>query len=348
MSKTKIITIVGARPQFIKAGSLSRLLKDHDKFSEILVHTGQHFDKDMSDVFFKELSIPTPHYNLDIHGGNHGQMTGRMLEKIEEILLHEQPKAVIVYGDTNSTLAGALAASKLHIPLIHIEAGLRSYNKKMPEEQNRIIADHLSTYLFCPTIQSIENLKKENITQGVFNTGDIMFDTTLHALNILKNNDSLFDRINIKSDSYAAATIHRAENTDDPQNLRNIMIYLENEALKQPIILPLHPRTKQRIDQLGLVFKNIQVVEPLGYLDMQKLLSKATLVFTDSGGLQKEAYFHQKPCVTLRTETEWVELINNGWNRLWTEPLYKDRKPILDYGNGNAATEILNILEQAL
>lgn len=348
MKNKKIITILGARPQFIKAAALTRLLKSHNEFSEILVHTGQHFDQNMSDIFFKELSIPNPHYNLGIHDCTHGQMTGRMLEKIEEILLKEQPKAVVVYGDTNSTLAGALATSKLHIPVIHVEAGLRSYNKKMPEEQNRIIADHLSTYLFCPTKKSIENLKKENITHGVFNTGDIMYDATLYALNILKEDHSLFERLKITSTPYATATIHRAENTDDPKNLANIITYLENEALKQPIILPLHPRTKHRINQLGLTLKNIQLIEPLGYFDMQKLLSKSNLVLTDSGGLQKEAYFHQKPCITLRTETEWVELIENGWNRLWTEPHYKDRKPILDYGQGDASQKMVQILEQVL
>lgn len=343
----KLITILGARPQFIKAASLSRLFATKDNIVEKIIHTGQHFDKDMSDVFFQELNIPEPHYQLDIHGGGHGQMTGRMLEKIEEILLLEKPDAVIVYGDTNSTLAGALAASKIHIPVIHVEAGLRSYNMKMPEEQNRILTDHLSQFLFCPTQQSVQNLQKENITKGVFKTGDIMFDATLYALDCIKNDNKILDDLKVKPHDYALATIHRAENTDNPENLKKVMEFLEKESNEQTILLPLHPRTRQRIDQLGLRFNNIRTMNPLGYFDMQNLLSKANLVLTDSGGLQKEAYFHQKPCVTLRDETEWVELIDNGWNRLWHNPSYKKRFPVTDYGNGKTAQEIIGIIESS-
>lgn len=356
----KVVSIVGARPQFIKAGVVSRALRE--KHNEILIHTGQHYDNNMSDVFFEELQIPKPDYNLNIGSSSHGAQTGRMLEEIEKVLITEKPQFVNVYGDTNSTLAGALAASKLHVPIIHIEAGLRSFNKRMPEEQNRILTDHLSTILACPTETAVTNLKNENIIENVFNVGDVMLDGVLFNLNIAKEKSNILSFLNLENQSYALATIHRAENTDNIDKLQEIFKALT--LLNYKIILPLHPRTKAIIENDINLKKysssnNIQIVDPVPYLDLLKLLSGSKLVLTDSGGLQKEAYFLKKPCITLREQTEWIETLDLGWNVL----VGSDLKKIVDqfeisskmepnilnhkayFGNGEAGRKIVKILE---
>lgn len=319
----KLVTIIGARPQFIKAAPFSEIFRKDNK--EILVHTGQHYDANMSDIFFEELGIPKPDYNLGVGSGNHGMQTGRMLEKIEEILINEKPDGLLVYGDTNSTLAGALAASKLHIPVFHVEAGLRSYNKLMPEEQNRILTDHISDLLLCPTRTAVDNLKKEGITSGVINTGDIMYDTVIRNIDISKKkfaagnwNDELRKENEevprFEEKSYYLATIHRAENTDDKEKLKRIFTAFEN--LDMPVLLPLHPRTKKLIEKLDIACTNTVIIKPVGYLLMLYLTTNAHMIITDSGGLQKEAYFFKTPCTTLRDQTEWVETLENGWNVL--------------------------------
>lgn len=344
----KIASIVGARPQFIKAGPVSRALRQAG-FSEILVHTGQHFDPSMSEIFFEELDIPKPDYNLEVHGLSHGAMTGRMLERIEDVLNATNPSAVIIYGDTNSTLAGAIAASKLHIPIAHVEAGLRSYNRRMPEELNRVIADHLSTWLFCPTQAAITNLAKEGITQGVELVGDVMYDTALAAKERARDHSKILSRLNLIPRQYAVATIHRAENTDDPQLFAKVMAYLEKCSSELPLIMPVHPRTQKLLNNLNKESEGIYFIEPLGYIDMTWLVSNSALVLTDSGGLQKEAYFHQVPCITLRDETEWVETIEAGWNRLWSQSEYAaQRSAIPDYGKGDSAQRIAQFLAKSL
>lgn len=309
----KIITILGARPQFIKAAAVSNQFKN--SFQEILVHTGQHYDSNMSDVFFEELNIPKPKYQLNVGSGSHGAMTGAMLSEIEKVLLDEKPDFVMVYGDTNSTLAGALAASKLLIPVIHVEAGLRSFNKAMPEEQNRILTDHLSDILFVPTQTAVENLKNEGITEGVHLVGDVMYDGILHFTEIAKHKSGILEQLGVKENEFILCTIHRAENTDDPKRLKAICEGLTES--KQNIILPLHPRTQKYLEDYGIQLgKNICVIEPVGYLDMVRLESAAAKIITDSGGVQKEAFFLGKPCITMRDETEWVETVENGWNVL--------------------------------
>lgn len=319
----KLITIIGARPQFIKAAPFSEVFRKDNQ--EILVHTGQHYDENMSDVFFKDLGIPKPNYNLGVGSGSHGKQTGKMLEGIEKIILKEKPDGMLVYGDTNSTLAGALAASKLHIPVYHIEAGLRSYNKLMPEEQNRILTDHISNLLLCPTQTAVENLKKEGITSEVINTGDIMYDTVLRNFDISKKKygeGAWYIKLKedngeipiLKEKRYYLATVHRAENTDNRDKL--IKIFTAFEKLDKPVLLPLHPRTKKMIEELDMKFQNIVIVKPVGYLMMLYLTANAYMVVTDSGGLQKEAYFLKTPCTTLRDQTEWVETLENKWNVL--------------------------------
>jgi UDP-GlcNAc3NAcA epimerase len=343
----KIVTIVGARPQFIKAAILRRLFKRHKAFTEILVHTGQHYDSKMSDIFFKDLEIDEPEYHFNINGKSHGQMTGEMLSSIEEVLIKERPNACLVYGDTNSTLAGALAASKLHIPVIHVEAGLRSFNKLMPEEINRILTDHLSNYLFCSTEMAVKNLLNENIKNNVFEVGDIMYDAVLFTRSKSQNIKSI-QGVNLEIGNLAACTIHRAENTDNKKTMIEIIDYLNSYSDKYNIILPLHPRTKNSLETFNLSFGNVTTIDPIGYMEMQALLSASDLVFTDSGGLQKEAYFHGVKCVTLRNETEWIELIDNGWNRLWKERDYLDEQPIHEYGDGTTGAKILKCLEKSL
>ena len=345
VSKAKrIVTVVGARPQFIKAAPVARALSDVG-IVERIVHTGQHFDALMSDVFFEELDIPKPAHNLEVNSLGHGAMTGRMLEKLEEVMLAERPDMVLVYGDTNSTVAGALAAAKLNIPVAHVEAGLRSFNRRMPEEINRVVADHISALLLCPTAAAIANLKTEGITKGVHAVGDVMFDTTLAAVKRAEGRSRILETLGVAPGSYAVSTIHRAENTDDPVRFQRVLAWLEDAATSAPVILPLHPRTRKLMAATGKQPRGVRIVDPLGYLDMAWLVHHATGVFTDSGGLQKEAYFHRVPCVTLRDETEWVETVHAGWNRLWTEPRYAlPRREIDDYGTGEAAQKIAKLI----
>lgn len=316
----KIVTILGARPQFIKAGSVSREIAKQASLGvdiqEVIVHTGQHYDTNMSDVFFEEMRIPKPDYFLGIGGKTHGAMTGQMIEKIEEILVQEKPDWVMVYGDTNSTLAGALAASKLHIKIAHIEAGLRSFNMRMPEEINRILTDRVSRILFCPTQAAMDNLQAEAVDQ--WNTGaqavlagDVMQDGAIFYKDLAQKPSDL----DINSD-FILCTIHRAENTDDAQRLANVIDALNEIAKEKQVILPLHPRTKKILELSSLDTSNLTIIDPVGYLNMVWLISNCNLVMTDSGGLQKEAYFFKKPCVTLRDETEWIELIEAGANIL--------------------------------
>lgn len=322
----KIVTIVGARPQFIKAAVLSRLIRSKKyckKFQEVLVHSGQHYDQNMSDIFFEEMEIPKPYYNLNVGSGTHGKMTGTMLIKIEEVLLKEKPDFVLVYGDTNSTLAGALAASKLHIPIAHVEAGLRSFWKKMPEEQNRILTDHLSDFLLCPTETAINNLSDEGIKLNVINVGDIMLDAHRYYSNKLNaEKDTLLEKmaednqLDIKKgDDFYLLTIHRAENTDDPIKLGNIVNALN--AVEKEAICPMHPRTLKQLEKFNLTFKpHIKIIKPVGYLEMLTLQSECEFVVTDSGGVQKEAFFSNKKCITLREQTEWIETLENNNNIL--------------------------------
>jgi UDP-GlcNAc3NAcA epimerase len=345
----KIITVVGARPQFIKAAAVSAKLRK--KNEEILIHTGQHYDNNMSEIFFEELSIPKPDYNLEVGSGGHGTQTGFMLIKLEEIYLKEKPDIVLVYGDTNSTLAGALCASKLLIPVAHVEAGLRSFNMNMPEEQNRILTDHISKILFPPTETAAANLRKEGIEKGVHNVGDVMFDAILHFKTLAEKKD-IIKSLNINYD-YILTTIHRAENTNDINRLKNIIEAL-NESGKK-IILPLHPRTKKFILDYGLSFsENIMVIEPVGYLEMIALEMNAEKIVTDSGGVQKEAFFMKKPCITMRDETEWVETVENGWNVIVGADKNKilssitsfvpERKQQNIFGDGKASDKIVDIL----
>ncbi len=311
--KKKILTVVGARPQFIKASSVSREFLNYDSISEIVIHTGQHYDANMSEVFFHEMNIPEPKYNLGIKSHLQGEMTGKMLEGVEKIILNEKPDAVLVYGDTNSTLAGALAATKLHVDLIHVEAGLRSFNMSMPEEINRILTDRISNLLFCPTSSAMNNLDREgfnNFDCKYFNSGDVMLDASLYYSNLPSRDISILDKIGINA--YVLCTVHRAENTNDPLKLRNIVSALNAINRELPVIFPMHPRTKKTLEALGLLLE-CTVIEPVGYLDMLNLIGGCSLVMTDSGGLQKEAYFFKKPCVCLRDETEWTELRDSGY-----------------------------------
>jgi UDP-GlcNAc3NAcA epimerase len=309
----KIATIVGARPQFIKAAVVSRAFAARsDVFREIIIHTGQHYDENMSDIFFSELQIPKPAFHLGIGGGGHGKNTGRMLEAIETVLLEEKPDAVLVYGDTDTTLAGALAAAKLHIPVAHVEAGLRSFNKRMPEEVNRILTDHVSALLFAPTEVAVANLSKEGITgNSVCRVGDVMYDAALFYQPRARKPEALNG-----IERFFLSTIHRAENTNDPIKLHGIVTALQELSHQKAVVLPLHPRTKGVLQREGIETTGITIIDPVGYLDMVWLLEHCDLVLTDSGGLQKEAYFFKKQAVVLRTETEWVELLEAGWNKL--------------------------------
>lgn len=343
----KILTVIGARPQFIKASTISNKLRNSG-INEVLIHTGQHYDSNMSDIFFEELNIPKPDYNLGIKASSHGSQTGQMLIELEKVYLDEKPDLVIVYGDTNSTLAGALCASKLLIPIVHIEAGLRSFNKAMPEEQNRIITDHLSKYLFAPTQTAVQNLHNENIYSGVFNVGDVMFDAILNFKEQAKKHSHVVDSLN--SPDYILATIHRAENTNNRNRLFSIFKAL-NDCGKN-IVLPMHPRTSKYLAEFGIsVGSNIQILPPQGYLDMISLQDNAQIIITDSGGIQKEAYFLHKPCVTLRDETEWIETLENDWNTLAGYDYYRIINAINNatpkgvqsapFGNGNASDIIV-------
>ena len=309
----KILTILGARPQFIKAGTISREIAKHKKIEEIIVHTGQHYDNNMSDIFFKEMQIPKPNYFLGIGGKTHGAMTGQMIEKIEEVALIEKPDWIMVYGDTNSTLAGAIVASKLHIKLAHIEAGLRSFNMQMPEEINRILTDRISNILFCPTDTAVENLKHEgfeNFNCKIVKSGDVMYDGAMFYKNL-----AIKPKFDIAK-NYILCTIHRAENTDNESRLRGIFEALQKIATETQIILPLHPRTKKILKKFKIDTQNLTIIDPIGYLEMVWLIKNCSLIMTDSGGLQKEAFFFKKSCITLRDETEWIELVENRFNIL--------------------------------
>lgn len=344
----KLVTVVGARPQFIKAAAVSRAVARQDGMSEIMLHTGQHFDANMSEIFFKELGIPAPSHHLGIAGGNHGEMTGRMLGAIEAVLIEERPDWVLVYGDTNSTLAGALAAAKLHIPIAHVEAGLRSFNRRMPEEINRVLTDHVSARLYCPTRAAVRNLADEGIREGVIHVGDVMYDAAVEARERARAASDVLARLGLAAGRFSVATVHRAENTDDAARLRAVIRYLEQVAAKRTVVLPLHPRTARAAAHFDVSLGGLQVIEPVGYLDMTALLDSCVDVHTDSGGVQKEAYFHGKPCVTLRDETEWVETVEAGWNRLWSVAAYKQpRRPIDDYGRGDATDRIVADLMSA-
>lgn len=341
-----VLSIVGARPQFVKAGAVSRAFLRDGSLREILVHTGQHFDDNMSEIFFRELSIPAPAHNLGIGGGSQGQMTGRMLEGLETILAQERPDVVLIYGDTNSTLAGALAAAKLHIPVVHVEAGLRSFNRKMPEEINRVMADHLSEMLFCPTSVSISNLADEGIEKNVHHVGDVMFDATLFAREQAMSGSDILERLGLADREYNLCTIHRAESTDNEPLFRRMIAFLDEAGKGMPIVFPVHPRTRKTLQSYGIKPKNMVLIDPVGYFDIHRLLAGANTVFTDSGGLQKEAYFHRVPCVTMRTETEWVETISAGWNRLWSNDSYAGpRQNIDEYGTGDAAEKIVSLIK---
>lgn len=350
----KILTILGARPQFIKAGSVSREITKHSNIREVIVHTGQHYDTNMSDVFFDEMKIPSPDYFLGIGGKSHGAMTGQMMEKLEEVVLKEEPNWIVVYGDTNSTLAGALVASKLHVRLAHIEAGLRSFNMRMPEEVNRILTDRISDVLFCPTNTAVENLKREGFEYfdcEIVKSGDVMQDGAIFYKDL-----AVRPKCEIEKE-FILCTIHRAENTDDDNRLKSIFGALNKIAKNKQIILPLHPRTKKIVIDLQINLKGLTIIEPVGYLEMVWLLDHCDLIMTDSGGLQKEAFFFCKPCVTLRDETEWVELVENKFNILAGVDedeiiqLYENHRNLFSfdynfdlYGEGKACERIVNVL----
>ena len=357
----KICTIVGARPQFIKAATVSRIIASLPKHQEIIVHTGQHYDNNMSAQFFEELSIPKPSHSLNIGSGSHGHQTGQMLAAIEDVLVQEKPDWVLVYGDTNSTLAGALAAVKLHIPVAHVEAGLRSFNRKMPEEINRITTDHLSELLFTPTDNASTQLLKEGVSPTqIIPVGDVMYDATLFYNEYNATRKTLVESMGLQDTPFVLATIHRAENTDNSARLEAICNALIELGAHRQVILPLHPRTRAVFNQMGYLTtlqSHIKLIEPVGYLDMLALERHAALIVTDSGGVQKEAYFNQVPCVTLRDETEWVELVESGWNQLCspskpfslltylTDAKTLASKPYAPlYGDGSAANKIVKAL----
>ena len=352
----KVATIVGARPQFIKAAPLSKALHEAG-CQEYIIHTGQHYDYEMSQVFFDELGLPNPNVNLNVRSGTHGKQTGEMLIRIEQVLIEQKPDYVIVFGDTNSTLAGALATVKLRIPLIHIEAGLRSFNREMPEEHNRVLTDHCSDWLFCPTQTAVDNLAKEGITKGVQLVGDPMYDAVLMFADRARHQSTILERLMLEKSNYYLVTIHRSYNTDNPEILRSIFTTLF--LLEKPIVFPIHPRTRTKLHDLGIMDeinangKNLYLIDPVSYLDMLVLEQNAQLIMTDSGGVQKEAFFFTIPCLTLRSETEWAETVQSGWNLLvGTEkasilaginhkfPIPKDQPKA--FGDGMAANAIIS------
>lgn len=360
----KLVTIVGARPQFIKAALISRALCAHnasrpDRIEEFLLHTGQHYDENMSDIFFRTLGIPQPTWRLKGGSGSHGEMTGRMLIEIEPILSAARPDWVLVYGDTDSTLAGALAASKLHIPVIHVEAGLRSFNKRMPEEINRILTDQIAQLLCCPTSAAVQNLANEGITQGVHQVGDVMYDAALLFEKVADQTSVILNQLQVASKHFHLCTVHRAENTDNEGRMKQILEAIQAIGTKAfPVVLPLHPRTRIRLEKYNLLdsltrHAGIRLLPPIDFLDMIQLEKHAATILTDSGGIQKEAYFYRTPCITLREETEWVETVEAGWNQiagyqagqilncLENTPA---RKEIYEYGTGHAAEKIIALL----
>ncbi|HEY3929185.1 MAG TPA: UDP-N-acetylglucosamine 2-epimerase (non-hydrolyzing) [Candidatus Koribacter sp.] len=356
MMSTKIVTIVGARPQFIKAAAVSRVLRQARGVNEVLVHTGQHYDENMSAVFFREMDIPAPDYHLEIGSGAQGAQTGRMLEAIERVLIEQKPDWVLVYGDTNSTLAGALAAAKLHIPVAHVEAGLRSFNREMPEEINRVMTDHVASLLFAPSDAAVQNLKLEGLSdERVVRTGDVMYDAALfYESRVNGHARGVFEKLD---GPYCLATIHRASNTDDVAKLRSIVDALSALAKQVPVVWPVHPRTRGAMKAHDIsTSRHVLLIDPVGYLEMIALESKAQAIVTDSGGVQKEAYFFRVPCITLRSETEWVELVSGGYNRLCqpdTSALLAafagamSERPNWNtnlYGDGHAASAITKVL----
>lgn len=358
----KIVTILGARPQFIKSASVSKAIENSNSIKEVVVHTGQHYDANMSNVFFEELGLIKPKYELHIGSGNHGEQTGKMLIEIEKVLVTEKPDYTLIYGDTNSTIAGALASVKLHIPIIHVEAGLRSYNRRMPEEINRLISDQLSEILFTPSDSATENLLKEGINLSkIHNVGDVMFDNVLHFSKIAENRSAICQDLGLKNKNFVLATIHRAENVDDYETILNIFLTLDKISHRIPVILPIHPRTKAAVQKFGFLHNNFntnfRLIEPVGYLDMLQLEKKAFKIITDSGGVQKEAYFLRTPCVTLRTETEWIELVEAGVNQLVNpvssdmiiESTFNSTEVFTEnqnlYGDGKSSIRIINIIE---
>ena len=368
MNRKKIVTVIGARPQFIKASAVSAILADADQLREIVIHTGQHFDTNMSDVFFTELGMQQPAYQCAIHGGTHGDMTGRMLSGIEKILLFEKPDAVLVYGDTNSTLAASLAAIKLHIPVAHVEAGLRSFNMRSPEEVNRILTDRVSRWLFTPNKEAGAHLVREGTNPAqIHQVGDVMFDVALRHGERVSSHAGALGKLRaahgLQAGAYCLATIHRAENTDDPARLATIVDALAGFAKDIKVVLPLHPRTRAvlaRQGKLQTLQQAVILLEPVGYLDMVQLEKYAAIIATDSGGVQKEAFFYRVPCVTLRDETEWEELVKAGWNRLAppidaASVLHSLRaslgsigEQVAPYGSGDAATRIVQRLSEEL
>jgi UDP-N-acetylglucosamine 2-epimerase (non-hydrolysing) len=352
--KMEIASIVGARPNFIKCAPLSRELRK--EFDEVIIHTGQHYDYEMNKVFFDELNIPEPDYHLGVGSGSHGEQTGEMLNKTEEVLIKEAPDLVLVFGDTNSTLAGAIAATKLHIKIGHIEAGLRSYDKKMPEEINRVLTDHCSDLLFCPTETAVENLKIEGINKGVYLTGDVMVDALKENIKIAEQKSNVLDRLSLKQEKYYLATIHRPENTDAFEKLKGIV---DAFCVIGNLVFPCHPRTEKLLKQFGLwdmLTKKVKVIKPVGSLDMLMLEKNAKKVLTDSGGIQKEAYIFKVPCITLRENTEWVETVEDGWNVLVGASKEKivtmanDFEPEGEqrdvFGSGDASERIMAIIKE--
>jgi UDP-GlcNAc3NAcA epimerase len=354
----KILTVVGARPQFVKAAIVSRALRAVPDVQEVLVHTGQHYDENMSAIFFDELDMPRPAYNLEIGSGTHGAQTGQMLAAVESAMMAEKPDWMLTYGDTNSTLAGALAAAKLHIPVAHVEAGLRSFNRRMPEEINRILTDHVSDLLFVPTETAAANLRHEGVDEEkVREVGDVMYDAALFYGD--RAQSQILDRLGLEPKGYILATIHRAENTDVPERLRAILRGFVQAAKETPLILPLHPRTRAAFQREGLLQEaedGLRLIDPVGYVDMVALEKNAALIATDSGGVQKEAYFYRVPCLVLRDQTEWVELVERGWARLVipTSPeavadevrqaLGRQGDPVDLYGQGKASQRIAEAL----
>lgn len=358
----KILTIVGARPQFIKAAMVSRAIVEHNRQGsnppvvEEIIHTGQHYDENMSDIFFKQMQIPEPVVNLHAGTGMHGEMTGRMLARIEQEIVDRKPEWVLVYGDTNSTLAGALAAAKLHVPVAHVEAGLRSFNKRMPEEINRILTDHVSSLLFCPTHAAVANLANESITAGVHHIGDVMYDAALLFGKIAGRESTILRDLGLLPKEYLLATVHRAENTDDLARLQSIMAALKELARTQTIVFPVHPRTRMKLGWLVVSPPGLRFIEPVSFLDMVQLEKHARCILTDSGGVQKEAYFYGVPCVTLRDETEWVETVAAGWNQvvgadqdsiIYAVHQVQPGTSIPEYGQGNCAAGILHLMSSS-
>jgi len=350
----KIAAVVGARPQFIKAAPVSHEIRQHNE--EVLIHTGQHYDENMSDVFFEALEIPRPDYNLGVGSGTHATQTAEMIKALEEVLTKEKPDFVLVYGDTNSTLAGALAAAKMELPVGHVEAGLRSYNRRMPEEINRIVADHLSTVLFCPTQTAVDNLVREGITRGVHLVGDVMYDVALQSAQAARSRD-VVARLGLKPADYVLVTLHRPQNVDDREVLKDIVEALVHAG--RTVVFPVHPRTRKNLEAFGLwdlLRSKVHVIDPVDYLDFLALLMNAWKVVTDSGGVQKEAYFFGIPCITLRDETEWIETMEDGWNAL----VGTETEDVLDaiknfnpagtksksFGDGHAAERIARILDK--